>query len=56
VAIEDSRWGLESARLAGLKTIALTTSYPAADLGRADLVLASLDDITVDVVAGLLGQ
>jgi HAD superfamily hydrolase (TIGR01509 family) len=54
VAIEDSRWGLESARAAGLRTIALTTSYPAAALGGADRVFASLDDITVDVVAGLL--
>ena len=55
VAIEDSRWGLESARAAGLRTIALTTSYGAAALGDADLVLASLDDVTVDVVARLLG-
>ena len=54
VAIEDSRWGLESARAAGLRTIALTTSYAAAALDRADLVLGSLDDITVDAIAGLL--
>jgi len=57
VAIEDSRWGLESARAAGLRTIALTTSYGAAALdGAADLVLASLDEVTVDAVAGLLGS
>lgn len=29
VAIEDSRWGLESARGAGLRTVAVTTSYAA---------------------------
>ena len=29
VAIEDSRWGLESARDAGMLTVALTTSYAA---------------------------
>ena len=43
VAIEDSRWGLESARAAGLRTIAVTHTYTAAELGPADLVIASLD-------------
>jgi len=56
VAIEDSRWGLESARAAGLRTIALTTSYGAAALDGADLVLGSLDDVTVDAVARLLAS
>jgi beta-phosphoglucomutase len=53
VAIEDSHWGLESARAAGLRTIAVTTSYPASALGQADVILDSLDEITVDLVAGL---
>jgi HAD superfamily hydrolase (TIGR01509 family) len=43
VAVEDSRWGLESARQAGLRTIAVTHTYPAAELGGADLVIANLD-------------
>ena len=43
VAIEDSRWGLESARLAGLRTVAVTHTYPAAELGEADLVITNLD-------------
>ena len=42
-AVEDSRWGLESARAAGLHTIAVTHTYPAAELGSADLVIATLD-------------
>jgi HAD superfamily hydrolase (TIGR01509 family) len=42
-AVEDSRWGLESARAAGLHTIAVTHTYPAAELGDADLVISSLD-------------
>lgn len=49
VAIEDSFWGLEAARAAGLRTIAVTTSLPAAALrSRAELVIASLDEVTVD--------
>ncbi len=43
VAIEDSRWGLESARAAGLRTIAVTHTYAATELGTADLVISSLD-------------
>jgi beta-phosphoglucomutase len=43
VAVEDSRWGLESAAAAGLRTIAVTTSYPADALAaHAELVVAGL--------------
>jgi beta-phosphoglucomutase len=45
VAVEDSRWGLESARAAGLRTIAVTHTYPAAALGGADLVITDLDGL-----------
>ena len=48
VAIEDSRWGLESAREAGLRTVAVTNSYDASELGDADLVIGSLADLDVD--------
>jgi beta-phosphoglucomutase len=47
VAIEDSHWGLESARAAGLRTIAITHTYPAASLGAAELVIGNLDALTV---------
>ena len=55
VAIEDSRWGLISARTAGLRTIGLTTSYPADALDQADVVLDGLDQVTTDLVDSLLG-
>ncbi len=44
VAVEDSAWGLQSAREAGLKTVAVAQSYAAADLP-ADLVIASIGDL-----------
>jgi HAD superfamily hydrolase (TIGR01509 family) len=44
VAIEDSQWGLESARTAGLHTVAVTHTYPADHL-QADSVIASLDEL-----------
>ena len=49
VAVEDSQWGLDSARSAGLRTIAVTHTYPAGSL-TADLVIASLDALTPVVV------
>jgi beta-phosphoglucomutase len=45
VAIEDSHWGLESARKAGLRTVAVTHTYPAEALS-ADQIVSNLDDLT----------
>jgi beta-phosphoglucomutase len=52
VAIEDSHAGLESARTAGLRTIAIATTYPRHTL-TADAVIGSLDEITLDFVRRL---
>lgn len=55
VAIEDSRWGLESARAAGMHTIGLTTTYPRSALAVADRVVDSLDELSVEFI-GQLGS
>jgi beta-phosphoglucomutase len=55
VAIEDSHWGLESARSAGMRTVAVTNTY-AADLLRADLTVTSLEDIDLDLLASLCSE
>jgi beta-phosphoglucomutase len=47
IAIEDSHWGLEAARAAGLRCVAVTHTYPATELSAADLVVDRLSDITV---------
>lgn len=47
VAIEDSRWGLESARGAGLRLVGVTTSYPAGELSGAELVVEGLRALTL---------
>ncbi len=52
VAIEDSQWGLESARAAGLRTVAVTHTYPAGQLV-ADLTVSSLDALTWDLLQNL---
>ncbi|MDO5661222.1 MAG: HAD-IA family hydrolase [Brachybacterium sp.] len=55
VVIEDSPGGLDSARAAGIRTVAVTTTTPAGELTeRADALLTSLDDVEVRVEDGAL--
>jgi HAD superfamily hydrolase (TIGR01509 family) len=49
VAIEDSHWGIESARTAGCATIAVTHTYSRSLLA-ADLVVDSLDEVDVETL------
>lgn len=54
VAIEDSRWGLESARAAGLRPVAVTNTYAALELSPyAELVVSGLDDLTIEALDAL---
>jgi beta-phosphoglucomutase len=54
VAIEDSHWGLESARAAGLRTIAVTHTYPRTELvAHADRVVDSLEELTREFISQL---
>jgi len=55
VAIEDSRWGLESARGAGLRCVGVTNSYPADELTGAELVVNGLQALTLDALDRLCG-
>lgn len=56
IAIEDSRWGLEAAHRAGLRCVAVTHTYPAAELGRADMVVDSLSDLTLAKIEALIRE
>ena len=57
VAIEDSRWGLESARGAGMRTIAVTNTYDKAALtAYADVVIPSLATLDLEVVVSLVSD
>ena len=53
VAIEDSRWGLESARTAGMRTVGVAHTYPSSELSDADLVIPSLADLDLQTLAKL---
>jgi beta-phosphoglucomutase len=52
VALEDSRWGLESARAAGLRTVAVAQTYDSTSLD-ADLVIPSIAQLDLHLFAKL---
>jgi beta-phosphoglucomutase len=53
LAVEDSRWGIESAKAAGMACIGITQSYPREELAAADRIIDSLDELTPDLVRSL---
>jgi beta-phosphoglucomutase family hydrolase len=48
IVIEDSHWGLQAGKAAGMHTIAVTNSYDAEQLTMAEKVVARLSDLTID--------
>ena len=54
LVIEDAPNGIRSAHAGGMKAIALTSTYPAADLQEADVVLKNLKQIQVRSLGGKL--
>ena len=56
IAIEDTSAGLAAARAAGLRCIGITTTFSAAKLGLADVVVDRLDEITGDLVRSLVRE
>lgn len=54
IAIEDTPAGISSAKGAGLKVLSVTNSYPATDLAYADLVVASLADVTRETLDSMV--
>jgi beta-phosphoglucomutase len=47
IVVEDSHWGLEAAKKAGMHTIAVTNSYDAKQLSMAEKIVARLDELTL---------
>ena len=45
IVIEDSHWGLEAAKAAGMHTIAVTNSYDAEQLSLAEKIVARLSEL-----------
>jgi beta-phosphoglucomutase-like phosphatase (HAD superfamily) len=53
VAVEDSVWGIEAAHRAGMKVVAVTTSYPRERLTEADAVVASFAELSLELFDAL---
>ena len=53
VAIEDSAWGISSARTAGLPCVAVTNTYKSTDLANATKIVSSLSDIDIPMLETL---
>jgi len=47
IVIEDSHWGLQAAKKAGMHTIAVTNSYDAQQLNQAEKIVARLDELSI---------
>lgn len=56
VAIEDSRWGLESARGAGLRCVGVTNSYGPDELTAAELIVSGLTELTIPALDQLCAK
>jgi beta-phosphoglucomutase len=48
VVIEDSHWGLQAAKTAGMHSIAVTNSYDASELAMAEKVINKLSELNID--------
>jgi beta-phosphoglucomutase len=55
VVVEDSRWGLEAAKAAGMHTVAVTNSYGAGELSLAEMVVDSLWELSIKDLHALCG-
>jgi beta-phosphoglucomutase len=56
VAVEDSKWGLESARAAGLRTVGVAQTYPEHELTAADVIISSMSEFDISSLEGRLSQ
>jgi beta-phosphoglucomutase family hydrolase len=54
IVIEDAPAGIEAARRAGMRCLAVTTSHPAEHLADADRIVGSLDQLPIDIFEQLL--
>jgi beta-phosphoglucomutase len=53
IALEDSRWGIVSAKAAGMKCVAITNTYAASELTSADVIIDSLEQFTEELIRTL---
>jgi beta-phosphoglucomutase len=55
IVIEDSHWGLEAARAAGMHSVAVTNSYDADQLTLAEKIVTKLGELSINDLQNLCG-
>ncbi|MBI3320001.1 MAG: HAD-IA family hydrolase, partial [Candidatus Omnitrophica bacterium] len=55
VVVEDAPVGIQAARAAGMRTVAVTTTHPAAALRDADRVIRGMEKLTAQGLGEWLG-
>jgi beta-phosphoglucomutase len=55
IVIEDSHWGLQAAKTAGMHTIAVTNSYDASELAMAEKIVTRLGELSINDLQNLCG-
>jgi beta-phosphoglucomutase len=53
IVIEDSHWGLQAAKTAGMHTIAVTNSYDASELAMAGKIVTKLGELSINDLQNL---
>ncbi len=56
VVFEDAIAGVAAAKAAGMKCVAVTTSHPAESLSEADIIVGSLEQVTIDMLQKLIAK
>jgi beta-phosphoglucomutase-like phosphatase (HAD superfamily) len=56
VVLEDARHGIVAAKAAGMRCVAVTTSYAPEALGAADRIVSGLDSLTLSMLEELVMQ
>ncbi|MFA5423520.1 MAG: HAD family phosphatase [Phycisphaerae bacterium] len=55
IVVEDSHWGLEAGKAAGMHTVAVTNSYGAEELSLAERIVDNLSELTTADLRSLCG-
>ena len=55
VVIEDAPGGIQAAKAAGMKCVAVTNSFPREQLGQADLIVDALTEVSLETIEELFG-
>jgi beta-phosphoglucomutase family hydrolase len=55
IVFEDAKVGVAAAKAGGMKVCAVTNTYPAEELSNADLIVSSLEEVTIGTLLELHG-